>query len=101
VRLSHWLDGQYVTVTAIGREKLLVLGETAGEWSSALSYDWLKVPEPVVYPERWMNVYSNYLMNAGWWCRADADRGASAGRIAVIHLAADGTLTLHPVERES
>jgi hypothetical protein len=59
-----------------------------------------KVPEPIVYPERWINVDSDGAMQ-GYWTREDADRFAHRKSIAVIHLAADGTLTLHPVAGES
>ena len=63
--------------------------------------NWVKVTPPPTYPERWINVYPDYVLGGGWVTRAAADLETHNDRIAVIHLAADGTVTLHPVERES
>ena len=101
VRLSHWSDFEFATVTAVGRDKFLAKDYYGEELKYALNWGWVKVPDPAVYPERWINVYADHVMNGGWCSRADADRIATANRIAVIHLAADGTLTLHPVEPKS
>jgi hypothetical protein len=103
VRQSQWRDGQYgryVTVTAVGRDMFLA-DDYGKEFPLNLGHHWLKVPEPVVYPERWMNVYPDHVMFVAYMSRRSADLAASTSRIAVIHLAADGTLTLHPAERES
>ena len=51
-------------------------------------------PMPVVYPDSWVNVYAGHVTNYSYTSRADADAGASGLRIGVIHLAADGTLTM-------
>jgi hypothetical protein len=58
-----------------------------------------KVTPPPTYPERWISVYSDGT-GAGYRDRSDADDVAFGDRIALIHLATDGTLTLHPVERD-
>lgn len=59
----------------------------------------VKAAPPVVYPERWANVYPDGIGDY-WATKALADEKDHGDRIAVIHLAADGTLTLHPVERD-
>jgi hypothetical protein len=99
VRLGSWLDGVYVTVVATGRYMFLAEDQAGGESAGVLT-GWLKVPEPVVYPELWVNIEASAYASA-YRTREDADEYAHTGRIAVIHLAADGTLTLHPMERES
>jgi hypothetical protein len=49
-----------------------------------------------VYPELWINVYPGHL-GAQWDnTRENADYCARPDRVGVVHLAADGTLTLHP-----
>jgi hypothetical protein len=71
------------------------------EVSYVLDWYWVKVPDPPTYPERWINVYPDGI-GAELRTREGVDgTPGSPNRIAVIHLAADGTLTLHPVERES
>jgi hypothetical protein len=96
VTQDSWPKDTFVTVTAVGEGRFLARPDGQSvELSYVLDWDWVKVPEPVVYPERWINVYPDYLTKARWSSMAAAER------IAVIHLAADGTLTLHPVERES
>ena len=59
-----------------------------------------EVTPPVVHPERWINVYPDGVYDRAWDTRTEADTHPYHTRIAVIHLAADGTLTLHPVERQ-
>jgi hypothetical protein len=100
VRLLPWSQ-PWITVTAVGGHKFLATDKSGIESSYYIEANWLKVPEPVVYPERWINVYRR-ATSVGHYERLAADsNSAGLGRIAVIHLAADGTLTLHPVERES
>jgi hypothetical protein len=69
-----------------------------------------RVEPPVVYPEAWINVYPHVVAGSNHPTRQKADDWALTNstddvpgfaRIAVIHLATDGTVTLHPVERES
>lgn len=45
------------------------------------------------YPERWVNVWISQI-GMDYKSRASADGYAGPGRIGVIHLAADGTLTM-------
>ena len=103
-RVTHrtrWAVGVYVTVTAVGRTQFLANDRNGDESRYYLEPAWVKVPEPVAYPERWINVYPDDIGH-GQGNRHEADRDAVHDhRIAVIHLAADGTVTLHPVERES
>jgi hypothetical protein len=101
VWLSHWHPDSFVTVTAVGIRKMLAEDRLGYEHEYICDADWAKVPEPITYPERWMNVYGGDVMFVAHMSHRSADFEASTGRIAVIHLAADGTLTLHPVERES
>jgi len=103
VTQGTWPKDTFVTVTAVGERRFLArrLQDQANEELYYLNWDWVKVPEPLTYPERWMNVYGGDVMFVAHMSRRSADFEASTGRIAVIHLAADGTLTLHPVERES
>ena len=98
VRSMAWRVDSYVTITAVGCTQFLANDKDGNEGRYYFGAGWVKVPEPVVHPERWMNVYPDHVMNAGWRSRVDADADADADRIAVIHLAADGTYTLHPVE---
>jgi hypothetical protein len=101
VRTEAWPSNTYITVTAIGEYKLLAQsGDDHYEASYHLDADWVKVTPPPTYPERWISVYSDGT-GAGYSSRTTADNTAFGDRIALIHLATDGTLTLHPVERES
>jgi hypothetical protein len=59
------------------------------------------LPKPIVYPERWINVYPDglgmehfYLTNADMACVGENRKD----RIGIIHLQTDGTVTLHRVE---
>ena len=101
VTQATWPKDTFVTVTAVGEGQFLARPDgQSGELSYVLNWYWVKVPEPIAYPERWMNV-TPYSVEWGHTDRASADYHAHPDRIAVIHLAADGTLTLHPEERES
>jgi len=112
VRRSDWKDSDAITVTAVGEQVLL--GKSPGSLSELAylhgkDYPWVKVAPPLTYPEAWFNVYPSGVGRT-WATRKRADDYALANsiddvpgyaRIAVIHLATDGTLTLHPVERDS
>ncbi len=96
---SDW-NGGAVTVTAIGRDMFLAYDDLTThkrEMLFSLNYKWVKVEPPPTYPERWINVYSDGC-GIESWSRTSADMEARWNRIAVIHLAKDGTLTLHPDE---
>jgi hypothetical protein len=100
VRTEAWPSNTYITVTAVGEHKLLAQsGDDHHEASYFLDADWVKVTPPPTYPERWANVYPNGI-GSHWATRAMADFHDPGERIALIHLATDGTLTLHPVERD-
>jgi hypothetical protein len=102
VRHKTWTDAvPTLTITAVGEKRWLAKDDFGHESMYSFDSHWLKVPDPLVFPERWMNVYGGDVMFVAHTSRRSADIEASTGRIAVIHLAADGTLTLHPVERES
>jgi hypothetical protein len=102
VRWKGWGDGvEPLTVTAVGKRRWLAENKFGYESTYSFDSGWSKVSDPLVFPERWMNVYGGDVMFVAHKSRRSADFEASTGRIAVIHLAADGTLTLHPEERES
>lgn len=96
VRLVDWLDSDAVTVLAIGRTRFFAEYSELYEASFSLNLDWIKVEPPTTYPERWINVYSNWVDGTPCFSRWQADIKSFPERIAVIHLAADGTVTLHP-----
>lgn len=101
VRMRGWEPTVWVDVVAIERGFLFGFDQDgyAEAWSAA--HGWVKVTPPPTYPERWINVYPDGLGDYRA-TKALADEKDPYGyRIAVIHLAADGTVTLHPVERES
>ena len=81
VRMREWGAYRWLDVVAIERGYLFGFEDDDEPSTWTVASDWIKVTSPVVYPERWFNV------NTGF-----------GGRIALIHLATDGTLTLHPVE---
>ena len=97
VRMRQWGPGRWVDVVAIERGYLFGFGEQDYAETLTVAHDWIKVIPSPTYPERWISVYSNGL-GAGYVSRQTADNTAFSDRIAVIHLAADGTVTLHPVE---
>lgn len=100
VRLTAMQPHEFLDITYVGIGVVVGINERKKETTWWLDSVWIKLPDPVTYPEQWLNVYLNWSEARS---RADADRKADRerSRIAVIHLAADGTLTLHPVERES
>jgi hypothetical protein len=93
-----------ITVTAVGKECLLAIGNFPDgvEWEASfrINGNWVKVEPPPTYPERWINVYPWLPVGrdlvVSCLSRDLADQNAGSRRIAVIHLAADGTVTLHP-----
>ena len=99
VRRPNWSEGKMITVTAVGKECLLAIGNFPDgvEWEASfhingINGDWVKVEPPPTYPEQWINVYYD-----GHPTRETANHHAGwATRAAVIHMAADGTVTLHP-----
>ena len=100
VRLRGW-EPEWVQVIAIERGHLFGFDDVDRPVHYVIGLDWVKVPEPVFYPDRWINVYTDGI-GVHALTRERVDELADGyNRIAVIHLAADGTLTLHPVERES
>ena len=102
IKTRGWGDAMWMDVTYIGRTVIVGDREDGYERSYMLhGQDCVKATPPVVYPERWITVYPDGVYSRAWPTRAEAARRAHGDRIAVIHLAADGTLTLHPVERES
>jgi hypothetical protein len=101
VRLHCWPDGDAVTVTGVGEQMFLAKHkDSISELTCrhGKDYPWVKVEPPPTYPERWINVYSDGCGIVESWSRTSADMAARWNRIAVIHLAKDGTLTLHPDE---
>lgn len=96
-RLSWWPEGCYLDVRAVDADT--VYGRhmpTNVPYGCALNEvgAWSKIPDPITYPEVWCNVYADG--SVGNWCasRAHLDDIAARDRLAVIHLAADGTVTL-------
>jgi hypothetical protein len=67
------------------------------EFSSGLklTVDAAELRPAPTYPERWVNVYTTDL-GCQHPTRQQADYYDRRNRIAVIHLAADGTVTLEP-----
>jgi len=109
VRRPNWSEGKMITVTAVGKECLLAIGNFPDgvEWEASFRINggWVKVEPPPTYPERWLNVYPLAISGRNHATKQEADDYALANsiddvpgyaRIAVIHLAKDGTLTLHP-----
>jgi hypothetical protein len=109
VRWRGSLDNNTVTVTAVGRDNFLGVwtAPNSRETEVACSMDgnWIKVEPPPTYPEAWINVYPHVVASSNHSTRVAADNWAldhntddvpGFARIAVIHLASDGTVTLHP-----
>jgi len=100
-------DSDAVTVTAVGEQVFLgKYKDSAFEYAFRYgdNRSWVKVEPLPTYPERWINVYSGGGATDHFDAYSDrdrADRCTYSRRIAVIHLASDGTVTLHPVERGS
>jgi hypothetical protein len=96
-RLNEYKEWTQATVVAVGKQRLLVeyewTDDVDGTVCAAESCWTIQGTELVpVYPELWINVYTDGDVPT----RAKADEWAGTGRIAVIHLASDGTLTLEP-----
>jgi hypothetical protein len=97
---GYWIKG---TVLYCGTEKVFGRwlypdpdSDVDGEFIEAeMSYAIHTVESVPVYPELWINVHTN-LGVTSWSTRYMAD-GADRPRVAVIHLASDGTLTLEPI----
>jgi hypothetical protein len=100
VRMRGWGPERWLDVIAKNRGYFFGFAEDDEPSIWSAGHDWVKVIPPVVYPDRWANVYPDGI-GSHWATRALADEKDHGDRIAVIHLAADGTLLLHPVERES
>jgi hypothetical protein len=100
VRRTGWIDREAVTVTAVGEQVFLGRYKSSLEYafSYGKGYSWVKVEPPPTYPERWINVYPSWVDAMAMACltKSEADSRAYGNRIAVIHLATDGTVTLHP-----
>lgn len=106
VRQPDWKDSNAVTVNAVGKNYFLASAaypngvETEGAF--AIQRPWVKVAPPPTYPERWINVYPWLPVGRGlvesYFSKDLADENAGSRRIAVIHLASDGTVTLHPTK---
>ncbi len=89
-------------VTAVGETYFLAI---LVQCSSSIDGDERRLPidghsyelyvEPVVFPERWANVYETFL-GADHPSRAEADRANVGGskRLGVIHIKADGTVEM-------
>lgn len=93
---SAAVGGDALVVTAVGERRFLAIDAHGVEYHYRIDGDWLLVPEPVVYPERWFNVYADGS-SAGAYSRSEADRWASNNaedRLGVIHLHPDGTVEL-------
>jgi hypothetical protein len=79
-----------------------VLWEDGLDMPMTVSHKYLTLlPEPIVYPERWINVYPDglgrehdSLTNADQYCVGDNRQD----RIGIIHLQKHGTVTLHRFE---
>ncbi len=104
VRRRDWSDSEAVIVTAVG-EQVFLGRQPISRHENAFLYgpgifSWIKVEPPVVYPEQWINVYPWLPVGrdlvGSYLSRDLADQNAGSRRIAVIHLATDGTVTLHP-----
>ena len=105
VRRPDWKDGDAITVTAVGEQELLGKLHSELAYRYGKDYPWVKVEPPPTYPEAWINVYPHVVASSNHSTRVAADNWAldhntddvpGYARIAVIHLAADGTLTLYP-----
>jgi hypothetical protein len=99
-RLNEYKEWTQATVVAVGKQRLLVeyewTDDVDGTVCAAESCWTIQGTELVpVYPELWINVHTN-LGVTSWSTRYMAD-GADRPRVAVIHLASDGTLTLEPI----
>jgi hypothetical protein len=103
VRRPNWTDIRAITVTAVGEQ--VFLGKvkdsmTELTYRHGKDYPWVKVEPLPTYPERWINVYPWLPVGrdlvGSYLSRDLADQNAGSRRIAVIHLASDGTVTLHP-----
>jgi hypothetical protein len=95
VRMRGWGSERWLDVSAIDRGYLFGFDQDDDPTTWNAAHFWVKVPEPIVYPELWVNIDASAYPSA-YLTRGDADVYAHTGRIAVIHLATDGTLTLHP-----
>lgn len=97
---QNWPDSDVIVVTAIGKTRLLAVTTDGYEGSFGLDGNWIKVERPPTYPEQWINVYPWLPVGRdlveSYFSRDLADVNAGSRRIAVIHLASDGTVTLHP-----
>ena len=93
-------DGEIGFVLAIDGHQAWIKWDDGRRWTSYANR-LTKVTPPPTYPDRWINVYPDDVYGRAWDTRIEADTRPYHTRIAVIHLAADGTVTLHPVERES
>lgn len=105
VRRPDWIDREAATVTAVGEQTFLAKHKDSlveYPYKYGEGYSWIKVEPPPTYPERWMNVYPSWVDAMAMACltKSEADSRAYGNRIAVIHLASDGTTTLHPTTGE-
>lgn len=94
-RIRYKTDPDVVEkVVAVTQEWYILQGDS-GEEAEQVKYtddDRELVP---VFPERWINIYPAVNRLVADLSRSDADEGALNDRIGVIHLTADGTVTLH------
>jgi len=82
--MRGWDPDRWLDVVCVERGYLFGFNEDHEPCIWAAAHAWVEVAPPPTYPERWITVNT-----------------AFGDRIALIHLATDGTLTLHPRERES
>jgi len=105
VRLHCLPDGDAVTVTGVGEQMFLAKHKDSTSeltYRHGKDYPWVKVEPLPTYPERWINVYPWLPVGRdlveSYFSKNLADENAGSRRIAVIHLASDGTVTLHPTK---
>jgi hypothetical protein len=100
MRLSYWPQDSFITVKAVGGHMLLGVNEADVEEAYYLTSNWLKVPEPVVYPERWITIDNEEGIRV-YPSRGVAEESLGMVGGILIYVAADGTVTSRTVERES
>ena len=81
------------TVLAADGDEVWLRHDVEGWRMTTMACDWEPYVEPVVYPERWINVYPHGC-HLGHMTRSLAEEGKSDGRIGVLHLLPDGSTVM-------
>ena len=94
VRRRSFPTGHYADVLCVFGNWMWV-NEAGNEdpYSTDQHVRWEPYVEPVVYPERWINVYPHGC-HQGHMTRSLAEEGKSDGRIGVLHLLPDGSTVM-------